>query len=138
RTTGRARRPCFRRSSPFNQGGEESVARMNAGNCSQIRARKQRPDILPAHFARLPQLLQLSLTINDFEFRRALERSLYHRFVFLALQRTRGINESSAHRKLRERGLQDGHLPRLKIAQVFFLEPPLDLWITCQSAGART
>ncbi len=109
---------------------------MHAGNSSQIGAGEKRRGILPAHFARLTQLLQLSSAIDDLEFGRAIESSFYHCFIFLTLQRTCGIDEPPASRKLAKRGLQDGHLSRLKIAQVFWLEPPLDLWITGQSAGA--
>ena len=109
---------------------------MHAGNCSQVRPGEKRRNILPADFARLPQLLQLSSAIDDFEFGRALERSLHHRFIFLALQRTCGIDEPPARRKPRQRGLQDRDLPRLKIVQVSWLEPPLDLRIARQSACA--
>src|SRR4029077_5106483 len=76
--------------------------------------------------------------IGDLEFHCALERSFHHHFVFLAFQRTRGIDEPPANRKLGKRGFQDGHLPRLKIVQVFSFEPPLDLWVAGQSAGAGT
>ena len=111
---------------------------MHAGNCSEIGPREKRRDILPAHFAGLPQLLQLSLAIGDLEFRHAIESSLHHRFVFLALQRTGGIDEPSANRKLSKRGFQDSHLPQLKIVQVFGFEPPLDLRVAGQSASAGT
>ena len=68
----------------------------------------------------------------------AIESRFHHRFIFLALQRTRGIDEPPANRKLGKRGLQDGELPRLKITQVFGFEPPLDLWVAGQSASAGT
>src|ERR1700676_1324763 len=88
--------------------------------------------------AGLPQLLQLSLQIGDLEFRRTIEGSVHHLFIFLAFQRTGGINEPPADRQLCKRGLQDVHLPRLKIVQVCGFEPPLDLWVASQSAGAGT
>ncbi len=111
---------------------------MHAGNCSQIGAGEERRDILPAHFTGLPQLLQLTLAIDELEVGGAIEGSLHYRFVLLSLQRTCGIDEPPAKRWVAKRGLQDGQLSRLKIAQVFRLEPPLDLWIAGQSASAGT
>src|SRR5271157_2619945 len=61
------------RLSPFDHRGEESVARMHAGNCSQIESSEKRRDILPAHLARLLQLLQFPFEVGDLEFRRAIE-----------------------------------------------------------------
>jgi len=118
----------------FNHGGEEAVKRMDAGNRSQIGSATERLDVLPAHFAGPPQLLQVGSDIGDSEFRRVIKRSFDDRFVFLTLQRTRGIDEPPANRKPGQRGLQDGHLPRLKIEQVFGFEPPLDLGVARQSA----
>src|ERR1017187_5106915 len=126
------------RSSPFNHRSEKAVAWMHAGDGSQVGSSEKRRNILPAHLARPPQPLQFSLAIGELEFGCAIEHSFYHRFVFLALQRARGINEPPANRKLGKRGLQDGHLPRLKIKQVFGFKPPLDLGVASQSAGAGT
>src|SRR5208282_4039167 len=87
--------------------------------------------------ARLLQVLQFAFAVRDLEFRRALERGFHDCLVFLTLQRTRGIHEPPTNGKLGQRGFQYGHLTRLKIAQVFSFEPPLDLRIARQCAGAR-
>ena len=50
-------------------------------NCLEIRSREKGRYVLPTHFSILPQLLQLSLDIDDREFRRSIQGSPNHRFV---------------------------------------------------------
>ena len=84
---------------------------MHPWNCPQIRSCQKRPDIFPAQFPRLPQLLQLSPAIADLEFHRALDRRLHNRFVLLTFQRTCGIDKPSARHQMGKHGFQDGNLP---------------------------
>lgn len=53
----------------LKDGGEESVARMDARNCSQIRPAGQQGHIFPSEFSGLFECLQFRLAIESMEVR---------------------------------------------------------------------